>query len=82
MTEARLSSIYESEGLGGETTMRAKVIRELIDEINLDSPRGGSRCRVPNPDSESGGALAWAWSARPLITSRSTVMWAGSSVIW
>lgn len=33
MTEARLSSLYEAEGLGGETTMRAKVIRELIDEI-------------------------------------------------
>jgi hypothetical protein len=52
--------IYESEGLGAETTMRAKVIRELIDEINLHRPRGGSRCRVPNPDSESGGVLAWA----------------------
>jgi len=33
MTEARRSSLYEAEGLGGETTMRAKVIRELIDEI-------------------------------------------------
>jgi hypothetical protein len=35
MTEARLSSLYESEGLGGEKTMRAKVIRELIDEIRV-----------------------------------------------
>lgn len=35
MTEARLSSLYESEGFGGEKTMRAKVIRELIDEIRL-----------------------------------------------
>jgi hypothetical protein len=25
--------LYTSEGFGGETTMRAKVIRELIDEI-------------------------------------------------
>ena len=33
MTEARLASIYDSEGLGGENTMRAKVIRELVDEI-------------------------------------------------
>ena len=67
--------------------MRAKVIRELIDEIRvlrreLAQPRGRSRYRVPKPDRESGGALAWACSARPLITSRSTVMWAGSSVIW
>ncbi len=35
MTEARLFSIYECEGLGGETTMRAKVIRELIDETRV-----------------------------------------------
>ncbi len=35
MTEARLFSIYECEGLGGETTMRAKVICELIDEIRV-----------------------------------------------
>lgn len=35
MTEARLASIYESEGLGGANTMRAKVIRELVDEIRV-----------------------------------------------
>ena len=35
MTEARLHSLYEAEGLGGERTMRAKVIRELIDEIRV-----------------------------------------------
>ena len=34
-TEARLSSLYESDGFGGEKTMRAKVIRELIDEIRV-----------------------------------------------
>lgn len=33
MTEERLASLYESDGFGGEKTMRAKVIRELIDEI-------------------------------------------------
>jgi hypothetical protein len=33
--EARLASLYDSEGFGGEKTMRAKVIRELIDEIRL-----------------------------------------------
>ena len=33
LTESRLASLYESEGFGGEKTMRAKVIRELIDEI-------------------------------------------------
>ena len=33
LTESRLDSLYVSEGFGGEKTMRAKVIRELIDEI-------------------------------------------------
>jgi len=28
-----LASLYEADGFGGEKTMRAKVIRELIDEI-------------------------------------------------
>ena len=31
--EERLASLYDAPGFGGETTMRAKVIRELIDEI-------------------------------------------------
>ena len=33
LPEARLSSLYDAPEFGGETTMRAKVIRELIDEI-------------------------------------------------
>jgi hypothetical protein len=33
LTDARLDLLYDSTGFGGETTMRAKVIRELIDEI-------------------------------------------------
>ena len=33
LTAERLRLIYEGEGFGGEKTMRAKVIRELIDEI-------------------------------------------------
>lgn len=33
LPESRLQSLYDSEGFGGDTTMRAKVIRELIDEI-------------------------------------------------
>ncbi len=33
--EERLASLYDSDGFGGEKTMRAKVIRELIDEIRL-----------------------------------------------
>ena len=33
MTDERLDSLYEADGFGGETTLRAKVIRELIDEI-------------------------------------------------
>ena len=33
LTEERLNSLYDADGFGGEKTMRAKVIRELIDEI-------------------------------------------------
>jgi hypothetical protein len=33
LNETRLDLLYRSTGFGGETTMRAKVIRELIDEI-------------------------------------------------
>ena len=33
ITNERLASLYEADGFGGEKTMRAKVIRELIDEI-------------------------------------------------
>ena len=32
LTEERLASLYVAEGFGGEKTMRAMVIRELIDE--------------------------------------------------
>ena len=35
LTEERLASLYEAEGFGGETTMRVKVVRELIDEIGV-----------------------------------------------
>ena len=35
LTNSRLESLYVSEGFGGEKTMRAKVIRELIDEIRV-----------------------------------------------
>jgi hypothetical protein len=33
LTDARLSALYQADGFGGNNTMRAKVIRELIDEI-------------------------------------------------
>lgn len=33
LTESRLDSLYTAGDFGGERTMRAKVIRELIDEI-------------------------------------------------
>lgn len=33
LTDERLASLYEADAFGGEKTMRAKVIRELIDEI-------------------------------------------------
>jgi hypothetical protein len=47
LPEARLASLYEAPGFGGETTQRAKVIRELIDEIRrlrveVDEPGPGS----------------------------------------
>jgi hypothetical protein len=35
LTEERLTSLYDGDGFGGEKTMRAKVIRELIDEIRV-----------------------------------------------
>jgi hypothetical protein len=35
LTEDRLASLYAAEGFGGEKTMRAMVIRELIDEIRV-----------------------------------------------
>ena len=33
LTESRLTAPYGADEFGGEKTMRAKVIRELIDEI-------------------------------------------------
>jgi hypothetical protein len=33
LPETRLASLYDAGDFGGEKTMRAKVIRELIDEI-------------------------------------------------
>jgi hypothetical protein len=50
LTDARLDSLYQADGFGGEKTMRARVIRELIDEIRalrrrlaeLDSSAAGS----------------------------------------
>ncbi len=54
LPDSRLDALYDAEGFGGETTMRAKVIRELIDEIRrlrrqLDtlSPSGGDRSSAP-----------------------------------
>jgi hypothetical protein len=33
LSDARLDSLYQAEGFGGDTTLRARVFRELIDEI-------------------------------------------------
>jgi hypothetical protein len=33
LPDSRLEALYDAPGFGGETTQRAKVIRELIDEI-------------------------------------------------
>lgn len=35
LPETRLAGLYDADDFGGEKTMRAKVIRELIDEIRL-----------------------------------------------
>ncbi len=43
LNDARLDSLYRSESFGGEQTMRAKVIRELIDEIRLLRRQLGER---------------------------------------
>jgi ribosomal protein L19E len=50
LPESRLDALYESAGFGGEKTMRAKVIRELIDEIralrrDLESMKAGESRR-------------------------------------
>ena len=54
LPDGRLQLIYEGEGLGGEKTMRAKVIRELVDEIRAlrqDLQHTvGSRTDVKSPD--------------------------------
>lgn len=54
ITDERLASLYEADGFGGEKTMRAKVIRELIDEIRalrhaLSRAEGCEAARPPNP---------------------------------
>ena len=61
LSGSRLDALYEADGFGGETTMRAKVIRELIDEIRelrrrvdgapAQPPRRGSG--EPEPDGAS-----------------------------
>ena len=46
LTDERLDALYVGEGFGGNTTMRAKVIRELIDEIRAlraELSRAGDR---------------------------------------
>ena len=45
LTDERLASLYTAEGFGGETTMRAKVVRELIDEIRALREELASRDR-------------------------------------
>jgi hypothetical protein len=35
LTDARLELLYSADGFGVENTMRAKVVRELIDEIRI-----------------------------------------------
>ncbi|MCA1707839.1 MAG: hypothetical protein LC808_33025 [Actinobacteria bacterium] len=54
LTEARLDSLYNSDGFGGEKTMRARVIRELIDEIrSLRAQIEQGHARRSRPSDES-----------------------------
>ena len=51
LIEERLAKIYTGDGFGGDNSMRAKVIRELVDEIRRlraelsrqTQPPGGGR---------------------------------------
>jgi hypothetical protein len=47
LTDARLDLLYDADGFGGERTMRARVVRELIDEI-----RALRRCLAETDHSE------------------------------
>jgi hypothetical protein len=50
LTDERLNLLYTGKDFGGETTMRAAVIRELIDEIRalrLEVARSGDVERQP-----------------------------------
>jgi hypothetical protein len=50
LTDDRLNLLYTGKDFGGETIMRAAVIRELIDEIRalrLEVARSGSQRRHP-----------------------------------
>lgn len=49
LTDSRLASLYEAQDVGAEKTMRAKVIRELIDEMRalrreLEQPTVSHAC--------------------------------------
>jgi hypothetical protein len=49
LTDERLTSLYEADDFGGEKTMRARVIRELIDEIRtLRAERSSESTDLPN----------------------------------
>ena len=46
LTDERLDGLYIGEGFGGDSTLRARVIRELVDEIRALRRELGS----PTPD--------------------------------
>jgi hypothetical protein len=49
LTDERLNLLYTGKDFGGETTMRAAVIRELIDEIRA-LRQEVARMGHPRPD--------------------------------
>ena len=62
LTESRLECLYTADGFGGEKTMRALVIRELIDEIRalrneIAAVEAGAG---PEKDHEA-GPIAGSW---------------------
>ena len=50
LTDERLAALYAGDGFGGDQTMRAKVIRELIDGIRALRVELGRRPDGPVKD--------------------------------
>ena len=67
LTDERLDSLYEADGFGGEKTMRARVIRELIDVADRleRAGRDADMLRFRDPTT---GAEQWLGRDTPFDT--------------